>query len=82
MASPPNPDIGVRDELRARADALHPDRCSPDELHRRRRCHQHPPQLQAFVDDVAEGRVRVDVDRVFRLDEDAHRYMEASRARG
>lgn len=41
-------------------------------------------QLQAFIDDVAQERVRVDVDRVFRLDEiaDAHRYMEASRARG
>lgn len=41
-------------------------------------------QLQAFVDDVAQKRVRVDVDRVFRFDEigDAHRYMEASRARG
>lgn len=41
-------------------------------------------ELQEFVDDVAAGRVPVSLDRTFTLDEivDAHRYMEANRARG
>ena len=41
-------------------------------------------QLQAFVDDVAAGKIAVALDRTFTLDEivDAHRYMEASKATG
>ena len=41
-------------------------------------------QLQAYVDDVAAERVPVALDRTFTLDEivEAHRYMEASQARG
>ena len=41
-------------------------------------------ELQDFVDDVASGNVQVSLDRTFDLDEivDAHRYMEADRAKG
>lgn len=41
-------------------------------------------ELQAFVDDVEAGRVPISLDRTFSLDEivDAHRYMEANKARG
>lgn len=41
-------------------------------------------QLQGFVDDVAAGKVPVSLDRTFRLDEivEAHRYMEANKAKG
>ena len=41
-------------------------------------------QLQAYVDDVAAGRVPVALDRTFTLDEivEAHRHMEANKARG
>ena len=41
-------------------------------------------ELQAFVDDVAAERVPLGLDRTFTLDEivEAHRYMEANRARG
>lgn len=41
-------------------------------------------QLQSFVEDVEAGTIPIDTDRVFRFDEigDAHRYMEASRAKG
>jgi len=41
-------------------------------------------QLQAYIDDVASERVPVAVDRTFSLDEivEAHRYMEANKARG
>lgn len=40
--------------------------------------------LQHIVDGVAAGRYRVNVDRVFALDEivAAHRYMEENRATG
>jgi NADPH2:quinone reductase len=40
--------------------------------------------LQHIVDAIAEGRYRVQVDRVFKLDEiaEAHRYMEENRATG
>ena len=40
--------------------------------------------LQAYLDDVAAGVVPVSLDRTFQLDEivEAHRYMEADRARG
>ena len=42
------------------------------------------PELQDFVDDVEAGRVAVSLDRTFALDDivEAHRYMEANRARG
>ena len=42
------------------------------------------PLLQAFIDHVAAGEVRLNVDRVFSLDEvaAAHAYMEANRATG
>ncbi len=41
-------------------------------------------QLQDFVDDVAAGKIAVGLDRIFSLDEivEAHRYMEANRAKG
>lgn len=41
-------------------------------------------QLQAYADDVAARRVPVALDRTFSLDEivEAHRYMEANKARG
>lgn len=41
-------------------------------------------ELQAFVDDVEAGHVPVSRDRTFSLDEivEAHRYMEANKARG
>lgn len=41
-------------------------------------------QLQAYVDDVADGRISVALDRTFALDEivEAHRYMEANKAKG
>ncbi len=41
-------------------------------------------QLQAYVDDVAAGKIPVALDRTFTLDEivEAHRYMEANRAQG
>jgi len=41
-------------------------------------------ELQSFVDDVAAGNVPVALDRTFALDEivEAHRYMEANRAKG
>lgn len=41
-------------------------------------------ELQAFVNDVEAGRVPIALDRTFTLDEivEAHRYMEANRARG
>jgi NADPH2:quinone reductase len=41
-------------------------------------------QLQAYVDDVAAGRLPVGRDRTFSLDElvEAHRYMEANQAKG
>lgn len=41
-------------------------------------------QLQAYVDDVAAGRVPVALDRTFTPDEivEAHRHMEANKARG
>ena len=40
--------------------------------------------LQAFLDDVAAGRARVPIDRVFDLDHvhDAHTLMESGQARG
>ena len=41
-------------------------------------------QLQAYVDDVAAGKIAVGLDRTFSLDEivEAHRYMEANKAQG
>ena len=41
-------------------------------------------QLQSFVDGIAMGRYRVNINRVFRFEEivEAHRYMENNRARG
>ncbi len=41
-------------------------------------------ELQRFLDDVAEGRVSINIDHVCRFDEivEAHRYMEDSRASG
>ena len=41
-------------------------------------------QLQAYVDDVAAGKVIVALDRTFSLNEivEAHRYMEANKATG
>ncbi|MBV7335042.1 zinc-binding dehydrogenase [Chloroflexi bacterium TSY] len=40
--------------------------------------------VQDFVNDVEVGHVPVSLDRTFTLDEivDAHRYMEANKARG
>lgn len=40
--------------------------------------------LQQFVDGLAAGRTRVNLERVFRFDQivDAHRYMEENRAKG
>ncbi len=41
-------------------------------------------ELQRYVDDVATGKVPLGLDRTFELDEivEAHRYMEANRAKG
>ncbi len=41
-------------------------------------------ELQGYVDDVAAGNVPVGLDRTFELDEivEAHRYMEANKAKG
>ena len=41
-------------------------------------------ELQRFVGDVAEGRVSINIDRVFKFEEivEAHRYMESNRASG
>ena len=40
--------------------------------------------LQQFVDDIAAGRMHVNIDRVFAFDDivEAHRYMEENRATG
>ncbi|MBC2838600.1 zinc-binding alcohol dehydrogenase family protein [Robiginitalea sp. SC105] len=40
--------------------------------------------LQEFIEEVEKGAIRLNIDKVFRLDEvpDAHRYMEANRAKG
>ncbi len=41
-------------------------------------------QLQSFVDGIAMGRYRVNINRVFRFEEivEAHRYMENNQAMG
>ena len=41
-------------------------------------------EMQTFVNDVARGRARVNLDRTFQIDEivAAHRYMEENRATG
>ncbi len=41
-------------------------------------------QLQSFVDGIAMGRYRVNINRVFRFEEivEAHRYMENNQATG
>ena len=41
-------------------------------------------ELQRFLEDVTEGRVSVNIDRVFKFDEivEAHRYMESNHATG
>lgn len=43
-----------------------------------------PANLQRFLDQVAAGEVRVNIDRVFRLEDivEAHAYMEGNRATG
>ena len=42
------------------------------------------PELKKFMDDVARGQEKINIDRVFQFDEivEAHRYMEESRACG
>jgi NADPH:quinone reductase-like Zn-dependent oxidoreductase len=41
-------------------------------------------QLQRFIDGVAAGQSRVNVDQIFHFDElvDAHQYMESNQAKG
>jgi len=43
-----------------------------------------PDELQRYVDDVAEGHINLNIDRVFRFSEivEAHRYMKENRATG
>ena len=40
--------------------------------------------LQDFIEDVENGTIHLNIDRVFQLDEvaDAHQYMEANKAKG
>jgi NADPH2:quinone reductase len=40
--------------------------------------------LQEFIDDVEKGKIKLNIDKVFRLDEvaKAHQYMEDNKAKG
>jgi NADPH2:quinone reductase len=43
-----------------------------------------PELLQAFIDAVANGSVKLNIDRTFKLDDiaEAHTYMESNKAKG